>query len=213
VPRYRAMVVFENVTGLPEDRFINTWHFSSSLDHAQAGQTLGLTLESFYTGPGPNSVAAFLSPHIDHGAGKTHVRVYDLADAEPREPEIFVWPGSLPAGSGAALPNEVAVVMSFFSDRNLRRQRGRLYFGPLRVEASTSGTGDQRVSTQFVGAIQNGLSELNDSGAAAVWSIYSRMDDMLRPVTNVWVDNALDTQRRRGRRPETRTEFDFSAVP
>jgi hypothetical protein len=39
------------------------------------------------------------------------------------------------------------------------------------------------------------------------WVVYSPTDDAYHEVANGWVDNAWDTQRRRGYKPTSRTTF------
>jgi hypothetical protein len=45
---------------------------------------------------------------------------------------------------------------------------------------------------------------VNPAAGMPAWSVYSRLSNEMHAVTEVWVDNEFDTQRRRGRRATTR---------
>lgn len=200
MPDYRAMVIFENASGIPEDRFVNTFYWRASI----AGQQddIFTALEGFYNSthaPGTQPLRYWLSPVVNRGSNLSQVRVYDLADPEPREPTVFTWTLGVSDGTGG-LPNEVACVASFFADRNLPRARGRIYFGPLTRGSMSSDVGDQRVGSglrnALLGACQN-MANLG-GGGAITWMQRSTVTGALSAVTGGWIDDAFDTQRRRG---------------
>jgi hypothetical protein len=208
VPIYRAMVVFENAeTALPEDRFINTFHFLTMQEHEPSSPLIAARLVAFYNN-GPNQI---ISSKVDRGNNKAQVRTYNLSDAMPREPIVTPWtlaPAPSPSG---ALPNEVAVCVSFYADRNLPRNRGRVFIGPLDRVVMESGSGDMRVSSSYRTTLANAVEQL-DSTVNVTWCVYSERDGQAKPVTHGWIDNAFDTQRRRGKDPDSRLSFDLSSV-
>jgi hypothetical protein len=119
-------------------------------------------------------------------------RLYDMADAKPREP-IAQANIDMPA-AGTPGPGEVALCLSFYAQRNLPRQRGRIYTGPFRG-ASTSGP---RPGTVLNDAMALGAALMGLSSGTGDWQVFSPTTNTYRDVTNYWVDDAWDTVRSRG---------------
>lgn len=125
-------------------------------------------------------------------------KVYNMADAKPREPRA-VMQGNTSQGVPSG-PYEIAACLSFFSERNLPRRRGRLYLGPWpQSEMSKNPGGPVETAVRF---IANGLQ--NIGGANVDWCIHSPTTGAYMKVTDWWFDNEWDTQRRRGRGPISR---------
>lgn len=186
---YRVMVVHKWTDSLPKDDVVNTLHF---LTNAALGDADQLDLV--------NDVANAFDAMTTLGARGFHVKLYDIADTKPRpilEEKIIA-----PTGAMNSTGNrDVACCLSFYSGRNLPRQRGRIYVGPF--PAADAGA-------LIPGApVRAELAQLaSDLGAAGPancqWAIYSTMDTIARGVTNYWVDHEWDTQRRRGRKASAR---------
>lgn len=132
------------------------------------------------------------------------------------------------------LPSEVACVMSI-RDTTLvgtprARRTGRIYIGPLNQDAADHPSGGiSRPTATFRTTINQAAARLKTdaAGHGATWVIYSRpfpgRDAIIRPgrttlpalparpvgsvasVDQVWVDDAFDTQRRRGVRSTGKT--------
>jgi hypothetical protein len=144
-------------------------------------------------------------------ANKSQIRVYDLADPPIRQATVFDW--TLAANSGGSpLARELCFCLSYFATRNLKRQRGRIYLGPLTTTSVENRTGDQGVTTAARNAVCAAASALATPSAGATWVVYSEREHEAvgaeyggLGVTEGWVDHALDIQRRRGRKPEQRT--------
>jgi hypothetical protein len=119
-----------------------------------------------------------------------------------------------------AFPNEVAVTFSFHADRTgasehagsgprtAERRRGRVYVGPLSIHAGIASTvtGGTVVNDALITCLQHcgeRLLALTDGP----WSVWSRKDTLVRPVVGGFIDNAFDTQRRRGEKANARTVF------
>jgi hypothetical protein len=200
MPRVRAQVVFQGASELPEDRFINTFHFNpagGTLEDAAAA--INPLLASFY-GSGTGSLTRQFSPWIQPRIATTNY--YDLADPTPRVPVVSSFAIATP-DSGGGLPEEVAVCLTLKGDPpESPRRRGRLYIGPLVANtnvinfatnlAQSSVSGALRVILQIqAGALLTAAGPLN-------WSIYSRVTDTMVPVTHGHIDNAFDIIRKRG---------------
>ncbi len=198
MPDADVQVVIQGVSALPEDRFINTLHFSDAAP---------ISFSSFADDIGPDIVAAWTAL----GGGSFYpdticmrsfsVRIYNPDDPEPRQPTIYT--GTLPSNPTTQLPTEVAVVLSFYSSINTPRRRGRIFLGPCSAGVVESGG---RVILPTRNALLDLATALGDAGAETTdWQTFSRVEQLRRRVTNAWVDNAFDTQRRRGLDATTRT--------
>ena len=140
------------------------------------------------------------------------VKWYDLTQATPPNYPITTQTFNLTSNPGTdGMPSEVALCMSFQGEKvpgfPQRRRRGRIYFGPIVSTASAGG----RPTTAIITALANAGAALGaalptstNPGQLSVWST---SDAAAVEVTNGWVDNAFDTQRRRGIDPTTRTTF------
>lgn len=130
-----------------------------------------------------------------------NVKAYDAQGATPVYPqgETTINIGANPPANA---PREVALCLSFFSARNVRRQRGRLY---LPVPLFWGGQLGVRPSTPIMDMCALLVPALTGLGGADVdWCVYSKVDDEARPVTNWWIDNEWDTIRSRGLRGTSR---------
>ncbi len=215
---YTAQVVFQNVSGMPEDEYVNTLHFDGPAPADFAALTNAI--HEFYDltgGIGGLAVSNFLSPVIDR-AQLVVAKFYDrTAGGTPTGPPVatgsFLIEGNT---TGNALPGEVACVLSFYADNALGQvlQRGRIYVGPLTVGAiSYLGNGIPRVHQNLRTAMTAAAVRLRDSVAISAnpWStihtnpVGGALTAM--PVTNGFVDNGFDTQRRRGVAADFRNTF------
>lgn len=206
----RTQAVFQGLSQLPEDRFINTFHFrhvdgAPGITDADVLE-IDARLTAFYNtaGGSGNAIMTYLSSEIVKTAESSSFRSYDLGEAHPREPHISTW--TLAANADAArLPTEVAVCGSFYGSRNIPRQRGRIYVGPLNLSGLAQNTG--RPAGNLMVAITEAMQYLATSGTLLDWVTYSTVaaNGSWTAVTDGWCDNAFDTQRRRGIDPSTRT--------
>lgn len=142
---------------------------------------------------------------LPEGYDRVEARVYDMEDAKPRVIRgQSVFNSGLNTASVAG-PREVALCLSFFSVRNLPRQRGRLYVGPWQ-----KGNMDERPSATIQAQVQALAVGIGNLGGIDVdWTILSPASPLKKPpqtqaitykVTDYWIDNEWDTQRRRGLR-------------
>lgn len=214
---YRAQCILQGRSNLPEDRFITSWAFKGPEvePNPVAATQIANMLRDFWTVPTPpiaTKPTDFLGTQVQRGAGALKINVYGLALAPPREAFEFEFniPGSDPSNG---LPSEVAICCSFFAGRNLPRSRGRIYFGPLTTGTATA-DGDPRIKVaptiplMLVGQMAKLQADSQVSGEGRPkWCVLSQADAELKEVTAGWVDDAFDTQRRRGEEAKNRTTW------
>ena len=192
MPNIRAMVIFQGASNLPEDRFVNTWHFVRLDSLSSAADVLTPHFDAFYSAINP-----WLSSYV---AETVEVRYYDLADLEPRVPEIRTFSKGAAAVAGQHVPLEATVVLSFHGEPPITgRRRGRVYIGPLNDDAVSAGDGTNppRVGSGITTALATAAGAFLDEQNG--WRIRSSVpSENFVPVVGGWVDNELDTQRRRG---------------
>lgn len=217
MPSLRCQAVFQGASGLPEDRFVNTFHFTwvtgdSYLDMVAAATA---KVDDFYTAsPGTEAaIGSYLSPYVNRAFV---VKGYDLS-LPPGEREPFEWPSTLPATTATGLPEEVAICLTIRGAPPVTpRRRGRIYIGPLSdttnviVPASTGGPARPKVtsSNSVTEAILESAAALAGGPGLPVWSIRSvTPTENFVLVNDGYIDNAFDTQRRRGPDPDFRNFF------
>jgi len=207
MPDATVQVVLQGVSALPEDRFVNTLHFSKSSPDTFAG---------FADEIAPGIIAAWVAlaggnvfyPELSVLRAFS-VRIYNPDDAKPRQARVYT--GTLPAHVGQPMPHEVAAVLSFYSTLNLPRRRGRIYLGPV---ATSTAAADGLISAAIRTKMLTLATALGNVGGVDVdWQTFSRVENLRRRVTNAWADNAWDTQRRRGIKPTTRTSAIVQSGP
>jgi len=229
---WKAQAEIINDDALARDISINTFHFITDETGTPEEETADIDthLRNFYS-----DVDTYLSSNVKSTQG-LRIKQYNHEDAPPRVPFSDTL-GDLTPG-GFALPNEVAICVSYYqnpaSGVNRRRQRGRIYFGPLTTGTMDTATGDVRVASAVRTAIADAAHDrlINfvgaTSGSTIQWCVFSRSDALGLPVgdpgpsseptyTNselvagyhpidvVYVDDAFDTQRRRGLLATART--------
>jgi len=191
--KIRAQVITRKQSDLGVDHIVNTLY----LDDFGAGVTDGPRYQSL-----ANDIrTAFglrASTPIGYGV---EVKLYDMADAEPRPIKATaVWMSS-PSASASEGPREVALCLSFFSERNLPRFRGRLYIGPFGSAGARPSVDTRNELVALAGRIGN------VGGVDVDWQLFSPTRNAYSKVTAGWVDDEWDTVRSRGRKPTTRTTF------
>jgi len=206
MPPYKAMVKLQKTSLNPEDVIINTFWFGGPGAGTEAQMMTDITtaLGTFY-----QLVDQYFSSNIQTN-GNT-VTFYDMADGTPRVPVGITTLANLTCDT-TALPDEVALCLSFQGDRvsgiPQARLRGRVFLGPLgRAALGAAGLGDRPVAAARTAWANAGDGLLAASAAATnwEWGVFSQDYNIFTPITNGWVDDAFDTQRRRGLRPINRT--------
>lgn len=210
---YRFQHSIQDIDQLSKDRYVTTF-YSAFIGDATDTQLAGTAavIKSFYQVAGdPNTIVTMLAKHCD-GEGTT-IKAY-VVDTAPHHEPVYTetYDLGISADNEDNLPGEVAVVLSYKSNVAptvaLGRTRGRIYIGPLNHFASTNDgvRGPARPSVTMMNALLAGAATLKSgfSAAGGSWVVESpTLMKALAPVhsfavTSASVDNAFDTQRRRG---------------
>ena len=188
---------------MPEDMVVNTWHFTA-VDTAEGTvNAIQTALVAFY-----EAMDGYKSALQSWETSR--IRWYNLEDDEPRVPFEDELSG-ITAGAGTPTARELAICLSFrgeyVSGASAARRRGRIYFGPL-VATAIGSTGLVLTAAVTTMATAGGAL-LTASNAASDWAwiVWSPTSGAGYPVTEGWVDNAPDIQRRRGTLATVRTTF------
>lgn len=229
MPVTRIQHAQKNKNGLAEDRYVNTFHvWSTSVPSGGQLVAIAAAALDFFAPGGAPGFKLYMSEQSDGGQ---QVKMYNMADTIPRVPlyETEAASGGLGIITDKAAPSEVALCLSYAaavaSGQNAARRRGRMYIGPFNIQAlgssadaSLGGSSDGRPISSLRQAIQERAERLviDLNSADVLWVTYSPTTDALggtpdaasAPVSRFWVDNAWDTQRRRGYAPTHRLEWD-----
>lgn len=204
----RAQVILDSNTNLPEDAATNTYHFDTTGTAVPTLDNILDLLEDLYAEETATlPLMGLMSNELAAGTGR--IRLYDLADTEPRAPiasrEITRTPSTQDG-----LPAEVALCCSFqaapSSGLPQARRRGRVFL-PWLTEANNELGRPTQAIIDAVGAAFVEFGAAADASLNVDWVIYSRTNNNTVGVAGGWVDNAWDTQRRRGFKPTVRTAW------
>jgi hypothetical protein len=131
---------------------------------------------------------------IKSTTGEVQVKAYDAQGSIPVYPQgdAIVRKGAVQA---TTYPRELAVCLSFYGERNVKRQRGRIYVPLFFTTPSSVGLRPDTTQTalESLATLFQGL-----GGADVDWCVYSRRMDHAYSVTNWWYDNEWDVMRSRG---------------
>lgn len=123
------------------------------------------------------------------------VRCYDMADAKPRPIKAtsnYV-PGT-PADAADFGPSQVALVLAFYADRNIKSHRGHIYIGPWRASQTSLYAPS---SSDMAELLSLGHSLFDVGGENVKHVVWSTKLQTSMTLQHYWVDNRWDTQRRR----------------
>lgn len=202
MPLFRATVIIKSVSNLIEDASTNTYHFDADTvgDLAAINTQLQLAYQAMRT-------------HYSNLMSQNghEIKWYRLSDAKPRAPVRIDTFNFTTAPAGPPLPTEVAMVVSFQGQKSSgqpqARRRGRVFLGPL---PTTAIDGSAYIASVTRLAALNAFAALLDASQLATtwkWAVYSTVNGTGVPVDNGWIENAFDTQRRRGRIATSRNVF------
>lgn len=173
-----------------EDWFSNTLYFAED----------NVGTEPDYQDLANDVVAAYQAIGCTDGC-KIEVRAYNMADAKPRPEKAYAT--ATKTGVRKTGSPQTALCLSYFSERNLPSQRGRVYLGPYTI------TSDRPTVAQRQETLALGVALGNVGGANVDWSVYSptkasRGQDPTMSISDAWVDDSWDVIRSRKLRSTTR---------
>lgn len=231
MPSRLATVELHHRSGLSKDSALMNFVIDKASAFTSTDETniSAAFTEFFNTNVGTTSlaIATLISPSISRTVNPT-VRQYDITghlDGTPHGSPVHIGsPSNLTAAASgnAPLPAEVAIVMSMHSNygtdvefapasRPRARDRGRVFVGPLNAVVITEDTTThkaivgQNIRDCIGGAGQRLAETLATDGMQLM--VWSRKDAATKPVSVVSVDDAFDTQRRRGEDPVIRNTY------
>lgn len=188
MPIWRLNVEAAGDSVLPRDAMTITPHFN---DGGVGSDPQGLCDDLCA------AMASYYSP-----ARQIEVTAYDAQGTPPVVPQGYAI-ANVGVAPASQMPREVAICLSFFSEFNRPRLRGRLYVPAGLIMAASTITGRPTLGHRTkVGELAPILQDLG--GLDVDWCVYSRVDDEARAVTDWWVDDEWDTIRSRGLRATTR---------
>lgn len=211
---FRCQVSIPTDSGQGADHVVNVWHFDSDQTFAEDADDVAGRLATFY-----QSIDQMMPGTVGPSAT---IKVYDLADPEPRTPGVILDVPLSPAGSGSGMPEEVAFALSMKaapqSGINPARLRGRVFLGPFTTSALELVSGRMRVTAAFRNTILTAAETLATGpdagdGRLAVFSptIYAAgggnaaaLDAAFNDVVELSMDDAVDIIRSRGPKPTGR---------
>jgi hypothetical protein len=190
VPLYRMQVANFATGALAIDHSVNVLYFNVSanpFDTAEVDALADDVMDAY------DGLASLVSRNY-------LVKTYKMSDVEPRVPVSTRSRTQVQAPFEAG-PREVALCLSYYAGLNRPRTRGRIYLGPF-----ASGKMKLRPEADLIGDLIQFGQDLSAVGGLNVdWSVYSPTTGLNNAITNLWVDNEWDTQRRRGLRPTSRS--------
>lgn len=187
MPQYRVQVTNSNPTEPVRDAIVNTFYLDTDVeifDEFQAGE-IADDVNDLWS----NAVLSL---------GQFKTQIYLMSDPEPRRP--IATKTKAVAASTAIGPREVALCLSYYSEDNVPRRRGRMYLGPWAGSAMSERPGTPPITV--LGTLAQGLADLG--GLNVQWVVHSPTTGEYHNVTHRWIDNEWDTIRSRGRKATTR---------
>lgn len=222
-----------SLTGMPEDTCENVFHVGHETEPTALQIELCVeAVVEFYTVAAAGAVqdvGFYLNDVLDRTTDASSVLAYktdDLSGATPFGSPVDQLSFTLGAqASGAPFPEEVACVVSYNGDltnvavsqanpspppatiRPAQRRRGRTFIGPLSAITGVEVSGRIRPTDQFRDDTLTNFKALADAINALLnceFGVWSKADaDFYRAVA-AYMDDAWDTQRRRGPDPTDR---------
>ena len=132
---------------------------------------------------------------------RVECKVYDAQGAKPNPPKATYVKNPTGIKNSSAM-REAAICLSFYADSNEPRRRGRLYIPSQFVATAINGRNVGSAERTKVAALVPIFAGLG--GLDVDWCVYSRVNGNSHKVTNWWVDDAWDIQRRRGGKATTK---------
>lgn len=224
----KAVVELTHVSGLPKDSSEQQFIFSTDHTYPYDASVTAINnfLLDFYNaphGPASQTLASFISQSMSRVVSTSHIHFYDITtvlDGSPAGSPFHTssFTLSTPTAATQELPAEVACVLSYHASyqtlpergpnntRPRQRKRGRIFIGPLNTSAvGTTIAGRVTVHQNFQETLAACAATLMGQPIAdARWVQWSRVNRDYWLVVGGHIDDAFDTQRRRGEDADNR---------
>jgi hypothetical protein len=195
---YDLQVLIHAASALPEDDVVNTLHYEITGPD---------TIEGTCDDIGAAYAVWANAATIGGGDGSMTIKVYDGGVPNPAGPVFSK--DYAHANTGGSGPTEVALCLSYATVddpmASTPRRRGRIYLGPFLTNEFSARPGAALISAAL--ELGQGLASAGNA-SNSTWLMYSRRDMEYAKIESIWVDDAWDTQRRRGLAPTARTVQD-----
>lgn len=203
MPNRDFLITLKHESGLAEDDYQNVLYYETS-GSGEVGLSVGDV--EVMDGIAAAYNASFLTAFTGSIASM-QIRAYapGLNPTGPLVTKSYAF-----NATGLPAPGEVAICLSYYSEQNSPRKRGRVYLGPW----DRGIVGEFRPAASVRTNILAFARAIADIGAnsQATWMQRSMVGSTPQlpvatysPVTNFYVDDAWDTQRRRGLKPTARS--------
>lgn len=185
---FTYQVALHGASNLPEDDHVNVLYYETDNMEATMDQIAAAYVDNSFIFNG------------FYSAGMT-IKSYELAGGQPLLTKDYAF--SAQGGTG---PTENACCLSYqtVDDANAStpRRRGRIYIGApsVGVRPSLAYIEQVRAFGEDLGAV--------GVGSAQTWLMFSRTDNVAVKIESIAIDDAWDTQRRRGLAPTARYVYD-----
>lgn len=224
VPTAKVVISLARKSGITADQAMNTFHYTMpSATPASGDYTNWITVYASFM----NDMHAYFSNCMLGTPFGLEVQFYPLPANKPPPgtglgPPIFTAKADWTAPTVQGLPAEVAACLTIDATaptdseqgpgntRPAARKRNRKYFGPLAI--GTLSTAAQTLESIFLPAftqelVTRGISRLITGMADKGWGLqaFSNVNWATALPNNLTVDNAPDTQRRRGQAPTAKS--------
>nr|CRY97692.1 hypothetical protein [uncultured prokaryote] len=205
-----AQVILKTTDNVPANFVTNTYHFRLTEDSSYGVDRHQLSSEE--VAPALVGLYDDLSGVLGNLAQTGHrIKFVDVEDPHPQYPYYeHTWGFANPINQ-AALPHEVCVVSSFEADiesgKNQASRRGRVFLGPISLsQCDNDGRLKATARSTIADAFHDFTGDEDNVGISGwEWCVYSRTLSEFVNVAMGHVDNAFDTQRRRGISATVRT--------
>lgn len=216
---YHAATILTPVSGVPEDIRQQSWYAEDPGQPPGVAEAaiIGGLVEEMYTQAvgGGAGLGTFISNSVSRVALACAVRVWSIDGATGAETFVVEIPFTMPvATSGGLYPGEVACRLSIHGaldgSEADRSKRGGPFLGPLSDGTGVNdGNGTLRPTAGLMAQMIARYQEFDDGLVAngMVPVVWSRTTLTAHTVVGGWVDDAFDTQRRRGGIPTSRSVF------
>jgi len=207
-----SVMRWSSSSGLVDDQMVNTMHWYAEDDNETVGDNIRDLIVDFYDLEfDGDRVGNWLTSQSL--TGDYVLEIYRLSDNKPRVP-WYTASGNVDFDSAPALPAEVALCLSFQAEKvsgePQARKRNRIYLGGFKSSANVNG----RPANELIQVMLFSAEEMLQAATNSIsvnWIVWSTAANTWHLVESGWVDNAWDSQRRRGLAPTQRGLWDINS--